>query len=45
MVRTGRNILMKLNIVSVQKRLEHYQNIDKFPSEPNNIYGVLDPKN
>jgi len=35
---------MKLNIGSVQKRLEHYQNIDKFPSEPTDIYGDLDQK-
>ncbi|CAM8378816.1 Methyltransferase type 11 [Candidatus Methylopumilus planktonicus] len=35
---------MKLNIGSCQKRLEHYQNIDKFPSELNDIYGNLDQK-
>jgi predicted SAM-dependent methyltransferase len=35
---------MKLNIGSGQKRLESYQNIDKFPSEPNDIYGDLDQK-
>lgn len=35
---------MKFNIGSGQKRLEHYQNIDKFPSEPTDIYGDLDQK-